>query len=160
MRLSTLFPLVLTVGVSFTRADEVSDEERCVEAIFEAYTHLSFTGSHSQPFLVDSCLNPLRTWSIYASVKVFCASSEIQPGLRHINKPCQGELSRTPYADIAPALTEDYIRSLRVVDYAEVPKAVELDTPVLISRAYYEASFRTNVSQTTSLSNRTERADG
>ncbi|KKA22462.1 Ferric-chelate reductase [Rasamsonia emersonii CBS 393.64] len=144
MRLLALFPLVLTLGVSFTRADEVSDEERCVEAIFEAYTHLSFTGSHSQPFLVDSCLNPLRTWSIYASVKVFCAPSEIHPGLRHINKPCQGELSRTPYADIAPALTEDYIRSLRVVDYAEVPKAVELDTPVLISRAYYEASFRTN----------------
>ncbi|KAL1966474.1 hypothetical protein VTN77DRAFT_4396 [Rasamsonia byssochlamydoides] len=158
MRLSALLSVVLTLGVSFTRADEVSDEERCVEAIFEAYTHLSFTGSHSQPFLVDSCLNPLRTWSIYASVKVFCVPDEIQPGLRHINEPCQGEMSRTPYADIAPALTEDYIRSLRVVDYAEVPKDVELDTPVLISRAYYEAAFRTNAAW--SLTSRMHRTYG
>jgi hypothetical protein len=149
MRPSVLiFSLALTFGVPFTTADEVSNEERCVEAIFEAYTHLSFTGSHSQPFLVNSCLNPLRTWSIYASVKVRCGPLEIDPGLRHINESCRkGGLSRTPYADIAPSLTEEYIRSLRVVDYEEVPKAVELDAPVLISRAYYDAAFRTNVSQ-------------
>lgn len=145
LRRLILLLLALIYGTLFVSADEVSDEERCVEAIFEAYLHLSFTGSHSQSFLTDSCTNILRTWSMYAAVKVYCPPREINPGLKHIDEPCQGELARTPYAEIEPELTDESIGRLRVVEYLEVPKALELNTSVLISRAYFEASVRTNV---------------
>lgn len=137
--------LTLICGTLFASADEVLDEERCVEAIFEAYSHLSFTGSHCQSFLADSCTNTLRTWSIYAAVKVYCSPQEVAPGLKHIDEPCRGELARTPYAEIEPQLTDEFISGLRVVESLEVPKAVELNASVLISKAYFGASFRTNV---------------
>lgn len=140
-----LILLALTCGI-LVSADEATNQERCVESIFEAYSRLSFNGSHSQPWLVNSCKNALRTRSIYAAAKVYCSPSEIQAGIAHINEPCQGDLARTPYSEIEPELTDEYIRGLRVVEYKEVSKAVELDSPVLISRAYFEAAFRTNVS--------------
>ncbi|KAJ9366216.1 hypothetical protein DTO282E5_9105 [Paecilomyces variotii] len=138
-----LILLALTCGI-LVSADEATNQERCVESIFEAYSRLSFNGSHSQPWLVNSCKNALRTRSIYAAAKVYCSPSEIQAGIAHINEPCQGDLARTPYSEIEPELTDEYIRGLRVVEYQEVSKAVELDSPVLISRAYFEAAFRTN----------------
>lgn len=140
-----LILLALTCGI-LASSDETTDQELCVQSIFEAYSRLSFNGSHSQPYLVNSCKNPLRTRSIYAAAKVYCSPSEIEAGLAHINEDCQGDLARTPYSEIEPELTDEYIRGLRVVEYREVPKAEELDSPVLISRAYFEAAVRTNVS--------------
>lgn len=86
---------------------------------------------------------PCRLVHEYPADVVHLCSGEA--GLKHIDEPCRGELARTPYAEIEPQLTDEFISRLRVVESLEVPKAVELNASVLISKAYFGASFRTNV---------------
>jgi hypothetical protein len=140
------FLLVLLYGAAPSHAREVKESEICVEAISEALATLSFYGN------LSICTNRLRTYSIYATIKLYCTEREIEPGLEYINKNCQGALSRLPYEDVEPELTNAFLRSLRVVDFQEVPSTEVLDTAVLISGSYFKAAYRTIVSGVSSSS--------
>lgn len=133
------FLLAFLYGTLPAVAYEVTESEACVEAINSAVTLLSFSSSDSTP---DHCTNLLRTYSIYAAVKLYCLEWEIEPGLKHINENCE---NRPPYEEIEPDLTDSYLQTLRVVEFGEVPADEELETVVLISRTYFDTYYRTIV---------------
>ncbi|KAK2754252.1 hypothetical protein FQN54_007131 [Arachnomyces sp. PD_36] len=136
------FPLLLgfLYGNPLALAEEVRESQVCAESINLAISLLSFSGSDAT---TDVCANRLRTYSLYAAIKSYCAVSDIRPGLDRINKDCREEQPRLPYAEIEPHLTETYLRSLRVVDLGEVSADEELETPVLISTTYFQTYYRT-----------------
>ncbi|KAK2798400.1 hypothetical protein FQN50_008840 [Emmonsiellopsis sp. PD_5] len=144
MHTQTLLPLLLIPGLSSASSPNL-ESARCVLSIVEAVSRLSFTGSLSTPYLVDSCTNKLRTYSIYASAKLYCTPSEIEDGLLILDRDCEKEgLERIPYGIIEPSLTEKYLRGLRVVEYKELSRGVELDEVVVVSRDWWWRVLRTN----------------
>ncbi|KAK2787958.1 hypothetical protein FQN52_006963 [Onygenales sp. PD_12] len=144
MHTQTLLPLLLIPGLSLALSPNL-ESARCVLSIVEAVSRLSFTGSLSTPYLVDSCTNKLRTYSIYASAKLYCTPSEIEDGLLILDRDCEKEgLERIPYGIIEPSLTEEYLRGLRVVEYKELSRGVELDEVVVVSRDWWWRVLRTN----------------
>lgn len=133
------FLLAFLYGILPASAKDVEDSQVCAESIGSAISLLSFSSNHSTP---DACTNRLRTFSIYAAVKLYCLEPEIKPGLERINKNCE---NRSSYAEIEPDLTDSYLRGLRVVDFQEVPVDEELEAVVLISRTYFDTYYRTIV---------------
>lgn len=133
------FLLALLYGTSSASANEVGKSQLCAESVSSAIALLSFSSNHSTP---DPCTNRLRTYSIYAAVKLYCLELEIEPGLDRVNKNCE---NRPRYSEIEPNLTDSYVRDLRVVDFREVPEDKELDTVVLISKTYFDTYYRTIV---------------
>jgi hypothetical protein len=124
---------------------ESPQSERCIVSISEALSYLRFRGTHNTSFLVDACTNRLRTYSEYAAAKVYCTETEIRHGLLLLDRDCsKAGLERQPYESVAPILTDGYIRSLRVLEFREVSKGVELTEPILISRNYFWRAYRTN----------------
>ncbi|PGH11306.1 hypothetical protein AJ80_07206 [Polytolypa hystricis UAMH7299] len=153
------------------------DKTRCVLAVAEALSRLSFAPNidppppppppppplpsqspnatitspitplkAKSPFLIDTCTNTLRTYSLYAGVKTYCTPTQIQDGLDFLNQDCErGGLERTPaYESVEGELTEEYIAGLRVVEVGEVSRGVRLEVVVLVSRGYWYRTGRTN----------------
>ncbi|PGH17682.1 hypothetical protein AJ79_01044 [Helicocarpus griseus UAMH5409] len=136
--------LLLLLAAGFSVASNI-ESTRCILSISEAVSHLSFTGSLSTPRQVDACTNKLRTYSLYAAATLYCSSAEIAEGLQILDSDCHKQgLQRIPYDVVRPELTWDYLRELRVVEYGEVPKKVELDEVVVVSRDWYWRVVRTN----------------
>lgn len=142
------FPVVLLfVSAGLTAAADISESARCIISIAEALSRLRFIGPSNSTFIIDACTNKLRTYSLYAAAKLYCSLSEIEDGSRVLDGECEKEgLERTPYNDIEPELSEEFIAGLRVVEFGEVNKEIRLSEPVLISHDYFWRAFRTNVS--------------
>lgn len=142
-----LTPLLILLVPSFLLASDI-ESTRCILSIAEAVSRLSFTGSLSTPQKSDACTNKLRTYSIYAAATLYCSSTEIEDGLEVLDDDCRKDgLQRIPYDTVQPELTERYLSSLRVVEYGEVSRSVELDEVVVVSRDWYWRVVRTNVSR-------------
>ncbi|EER42876.1 FRE family ferric-chelate reductase [Histoplasma capsulatum var. duboisii H88] len=139
-----LTPLLILLVPSFSLASDI-ESTRCILSIAEAVSRLSFTGSLSTPQKSDACTNKLRTYSIYAAATLYCSSTEIEDGLEALDDDCRKDgLQRIPYDTVQPELTERYLSSLRVVEYGEVSRGVELDEVVVVSRDWYWRVVRTN----------------
>ncbi|EEH07912.1 ferric-chelate reductase [Histoplasma capsulatum G186AR] len=139
-----LTPLLILLVPSFLLASDI-ESTRCILSIAEAVSRLSFTGSLSTPQKSDACTNKLRTYSIYAAATLYCSSTEIEDGLEVLDDDCRKDgLQRIPYDTVQPELTERYLSSLRVVEYGEVSRSVELDEVVVVSRDWYWRVVRTN----------------
>ncbi|PGH33087.1 hypothetical protein GX50_04069 [[Emmonsia] crescens] len=141
-RLLTSFLVLL--APSFSLASDI-ESTRCILSISEAISLLPFTGSLSTPREIDACTNKLRTYSIYAAATLYCSSTEIRDGLQILDDDCEKDgLQRIPYDAVQPELTERYLRGLRVVEYGEISRGVELDEVVLVSRDWYWRVLKTN----------------
>ncbi|KLJ05523.1 hypothetical protein EMPG_10998 [Blastomyces silverae] len=140
-----LIPLLILLAPGFSLASGI-EPSRCILSIAEAVSRLSFTGSLSTPRQIDTCTNKLRTYSIYAAATLYCSSTEIRDGLKVLDDDCGKDgLFRIPYETVQPELTERYLRGLRVVEYGEVSRGVELDEVVVVSYDWYERVVRTNL---------------
>jgi len=119
----------------------------CVDAVYEALSSLSFEGSSADAYWESTCQNPLKVGTIYASATRYCTNREISAGTALLEKYCleYGELGLLPYSNFKLNLTEEYLSSLRVIDYEEIPATENVTAVVLISTSYFEASFRTIV---------------
>lgn len=144
-----MFPNVLcalSILTTQSLALNLEKSQRCVVAISEALTHLSFAGSHNSSFIINVCMNELRTFSLYAAASVYCDSIDIENGLHLLDEECEKEgLSRIPYSSVEPLLSDEYIAGLRLLEFREVNKGVKLTDPVLISKDYFWRAYRTNV---------------
>ena len=91
--------------------------------------------------------------SMYAAAKLYCTPEEIQAGYDYYNPTCleYGGVEFTPYAKVEPNLTNDYIASLPVASYDDYKNVTIFNTPVLISRSYWEIARDTTVSKDLSL---------
>lgn len=137
---------VLFILAALSLASGLEKSQRCVVAISEALTYLSFAGSRKSSFIDKVCTNELRTFSLYAAARMYCNSVEIDDGLRLLDGECEKEgLVRIPYSSVEPVLSDEYIANLRVLEFREVDKGLELLDPVLISKDYFWRAYRTNV---------------
>jgi hypothetical protein len=154
MRLLQTVAALALLGSSLT--DALNKDQYCVDAVYEALSSLSFEGSSADVYWESTCQNLLKVGTIYASAKRYCTDHEISAGTALLRKYCleYGKLELLPYSDFQTILTEDYLSSLRVIDYEEIPATENVTAVVLISTTYFEASFRTIVSHRSPLYHR------
>jgi hypothetical protein len=128
-------------------ANALGKDQYCLDAVYEALSDLSFEGSSADAYWESTCQNPLKVGTIYASATRYCTEYEIIAGATLLNQYCTeyGEVELLPYSDFKANLSEEYINSLRVIDYEEIPATENVTAVVLISATYFDASFRTVV---------------
>jgi len=140
-----LFGILAQLAWSQTPKNQI-----CVSAVQQAYSTLEFEGPGYGSYYVTSCLNPIRIASIYVSSRRYCKPDEIVPGFEGLNGICEtyGGVSILPESAVAANLTDDAIERMPVLDMEEVPTTENVTAPFIISRSWFDLSFRTTVSLT------------
>ncbi|KAF2095576.1 ferric-chelate reductase [Rhizodiscina lignyota] len=142
MKLLTI--LLVLSGVAFGTVDEYTG---CLQGAQTAVNYLIFNVTDPTDYYGNLCTNKLYTISMYAAAKLYCTPREIQAGFDYFNPLCQedGGVELVPYSKIEPLLTDGYIISLPVANYSDYINATVFNTPVLISRSYWEMARDTYV---------------
>jgi len=145
MQLSYL--LAISAVSLITVAEELRKIEYCFDAVYEAFGDLTFVGNTADEYWESTCQNPLKLTSIYASAKTYCTDHEIHAGTLLLAHYCMeyGEVELVPMSKFAENLTKDFIKSMRVVNYGDIPETENITVPILLSGEYYGASHRTVV---------------
>lgn len=121
--------------------------ERCVTAAYTALNYLSFEGESRTGFWQTRCQNRLKVTSIYAAAEIYCNEDEKIAGFAQLDELCRtsANIELLPRQTVAENLTEEKIKQMKIVDFYAVPRDEVLNSPVLISSAYYDRVFRTIV---------------
>jgi ferric-chelate reductase len=121
--------------------------ERCVTATYTALNYLSFAGETTTGFWQTRCQNRLKVTSIYAAAEVYCDEDERIAGFAQLDELCRSSanIELLPRQTVAENLTKEKIKQMEIVDFLGTPRDEVLDSPVLISSAYYDRVFRTIV---------------
>jgi hypothetical protein len=146
-----LHPLALLALFSTSLADPaLKKDQYCFDAVYEAMSDLVFVGNTADDYWNSTCTNPLKLTSMYASGITYCTEHEIASGAKLLDYYCQeyGMVDLTPISEFSQNLTAEYIKTMRVVDYEEIPSTDNISYPILMSKSYFDASFRTVVSST------------
>jgi ferric-chelate reductase len=140
--------LFLYLYVLVAAASVIPQNQRCVTAVYTAYGYISFSGTHAKGSWNTRCQNSLEVTSIYAASDRYCSVPERQAGLSELEALCRqyAGVGLIPRERLAENLTDDAVRNMRVVEYLELSRRKPIASPVLISPAYYEVTFRTIVS--------------
>lgn len=120
---------------------------QCINGIQTALGSFVFAGSELLDYYTNMCTHELTVTSMWAAAKVYCTPKEIAAGSEVQAGYCTeyGMVELTPYSEVLPILTDDYIASLQVVTYDDIdPLAVWNDT-VLLSEDLYKLGYRTTV---------------
>ncbi|KAI1953886.1 hypothetical protein LOZ57_000228 [Ophidiomyces ophidiicola] len=140
-----LLPILITLPGVVVAGLGIPESARCIISIGEALSRLRFLNPSHSSYTAYVCTNRLYVYSMYAASKTYCTASEIYDGLRVIDRDCEQEgLTRIPYEDVEPELSDEYLAGLKRVEYGEFNKGTELPEPVLISKDYFQRAFRTN----------------
>jgi hypothetical protein len=145
------YPLALLALFSPSLADSaLRKDQYCLDAVYEALSELAFVGNTPDDYWNSTCTNPIRLTSMYASAMTYCTEHEITSGAKLLAAYCEeyGLVELTPISQFVKILTPEYIKTIRVVDYEEIPATENISSPILMSQSYYDASFRTTVSST------------
>ncbi|KAL4877944.1 ferric reductase like transmembrane component-domain-containing protein [Aspergillus karnatakaensis] len=119
-------------------------DERCVTAVYTAYTYITFAGRYSRKYLEARCENPLQVTSIYASSDIHCQPHERSIGLSQLEGVCRDAgLELIPREELAENLTEDALKLMHKVDYLELSGGDVMDKPVLLTPEHYRRVFLT-----------------
>ncbi|OAL47189.1 ferric-chelate reductase [Pyrenochaeta sp. DS3sAY3a] len=117
----------------------------CINGIRTAIAEFHFAGSAADDYWGSLCTNNLSVPSMWAATKVYCNPKEIEAGSKMLSEYCTeyGEVSLTPYAEVLPTLTDDFITSLELVDYEDFDEAKIWNHSILLSPKLFEAGQRT-----------------
>lgn len=138
--------LLLIYQISFTYVKAIPRNELCVTAIDTAYGYITFAGLANKNWQEYRCQNTLRVLSLYAASERYCDLSEKGPGFAQLQAQCRASgLDLIPRETFAANLTDHAISRMRVMEFRELPKKELVDTPVLISKLYFDRVFRTIV---------------
>lgn len=138
--LGALAGLVAT-GSAYSYADS------CLDGISTDVTSFTFAGNDPEDYYGSMCTGNLSVISLWAAAKKYCTPYEIEVGYVTVNGYCAyGLVELTPYADIEPLLTDEYMAAMHVVNYEDIDPTVVLDYPILISQELFEAGRKTVVS--------------
>jgi hypothetical protein len=123
-------------------------DQVCFDAVYEAYEELVFAGNAPDDYWIMTCTNPLKLVSMYASGITYCTEHEISSGTALLAQYCleYGDVGLIPISNFAENLTAEHIRTIKVVDYGEIPATENITVPILLSQSYYALSYRTVVS--------------
>jgi hypothetical protein len=126
---------------------DIAVNQECVAAVFNVVGNLNFEGIGYGDYYTGLCQNPLKATSVYAISKTYCPPNDLDPGFTYFAWACQsyGMVDLLPEADFAANLTEKAISSFPVLDQDDKRVLTNLTTPVLVSRDWFELSFRTEV---------------
>ncbi|KAI9932327.1 hypothetical protein ASPWEDRAFT_182854 [Aspergillus wentii DTO 134E9] len=140
-----MLPLWLFLLIPYVYSSTLLPEERCVTAVYTAYNYISFTGLPAEGFWETRCQNPLKVTSIYAASQVYCSPLEQFHGLNQLESFCRefGHVGLLPREQLTDNLTDDAVDRMMVVEYRQLPKKEAVDVPVLISKDYYDVTFKT-----------------
>lgn len=150
--MSARYYLMLSIWTCAAYSAEITPvHARCVNSIFSVYGSFTFAGVGSLSYYEAVCRNPLEVVSIYAASKVYCQSSDIQPGINYLSSLCEqnGGFKLLPWPNFSANLTQSSIDHMRVVDYGQVPPNEILNTSVLISKSFFDIGYETEVGPTT-----------
>ncbi|KAL5340243.1 ferric reductase like transmembrane component-domain-containing protein [Aspergillus crustosus] len=136
--------LSLLISATSVSSSILPVDERCVTAVYTAYTYITFSGRYSRKYLEARCENPLQVISIYASSDVYCKPHERLVGISQLEGICRDAgLQLISRGELADNLTEHAIKQMRSVDWSELPRDQVMDAPVLLSPTHYHRIFAT-----------------
>lgn len=145
-----MFLFKLLLGALFIRivsSRELANNEICFSAVYRAYKPIKFAGPAGKKQWVMYCRNHLKVASIYASAKVYCQPEEILSGVGVLEENCQRRISQPllPMSDFAANLTDETIAKMKVIENGEISPEKKVNTPVLISKKFFDLSLKTVV---------------
>ena len=137
-----IFLLLLTALLSYGVA---ADDTLCVNAITTAVTPFKFADASS--YYVDVCAGSMTSLSVWAAAKTYCTPLEAEAGIRSLNVTClqHGGMELTSYDDTQGNFTDEFMKSLKVVEYEDIAEAKLWNETILISKPLFETSERTVV---------------
>lgn len=136
----------LVVASLLTLCTAIAPHQYCGDAVQSVVSSFTFNGTGPDEYTANYCSNQLGVLSMAAGVKTYCSTDEVQPGWDLLTGYCTSDgLDLTPWADILPSLTNDFISSLPVVEFADIAEAVVQNSSILISRDLWRTSYRTTV---------------
>jgi hypothetical protein len=139
--------LVILLHVPPALSQITPPNERCVTAVYTAYDYISFAGLPNKGLWEPRCQNRLHVLSIYAASILYCSDAERLTGFAQFEAQCRdyASVKLIPREEFAANLTDEAITRMRVVEFRELPKKENVDTPILISKLYYGRVLRTIV---------------
>lgn len=140
-----VLPLLLVLpGLALGVVDQYVD---CLDGIYTAISYLTFSGTDATDYYGTACTNKVVVTSMWAAAKMYCTPKQIDLGYKQLDKQCEeyGSVALTPYSEVLPTLTDQYIKSLPVAQYSDIKAGTIFNTSVLISRSLYKAGRDTYV---------------
>ncbi|KAJ5088871.1 hypothetical protein N7456_012487 [Penicillium angulare] len=137
--------LMLVLSALCAWGASLPDDVRCVTAIYSAYNYITFAGVPAKGFWDTRCQNPLKVTSIYAASEVYCRDTERAAGLAQMAAECEefGHVQLLPRDAVAENLTEDAVRGMRIVKFAELTRSDVMNAPIMISASYFNRVYNT-----------------
>ncbi len=135
--------------VPYAMSSIIAVDQECVSAVYSIIGDLNFEGIGYGDYYMGVCQNPLKVISIYAIAKTYCAPAEVQPGVDYLNWSCQnyGGIELIPASEVAVNLSEESIRSYPILQQSDEDSTMNLTTPILISRDWFDLGFHTEVGE-------------
>ena len=139
--------LILSLAWSGLSLGAVDEYTGCLGGIETAISYLTFNGTDPEDYYGNLCTNKIVVTSMWAAAKLYCTPKQIEAGVKQFGGYCTeyGGVTLTPYLNVLPVLTDDYIKSLPVAQYSDIGAGTVWNTSVLISRSFYKAARNTYV---------------
>ena len=119
----------------------------CVDGIRTDLADFVFAGTNVSDYWGNICTNDLTVTSIWAAVKTYCTQKQIHDGEEMLSEYCMeyGFVTLTPYANVLPLLTDDFVASLQIVEYEDMDPTIVWNNSVLLSKQFFVAGEKTVV---------------
>ena len=130
----------------------------CIDGIRTSLAGIVFEGTDHDDYWVNICTNNLSVTSMWAAAKLYCTDHERADGEEMLAGYCTeyGFVTLTPYDDVLPILTDQFIKSLPIVEFEDVDLPVIWNNSVMLSEKLFEASKRTVVCSFKEMCNETD----
>ncbi|KAE8441763.1 hypothetical protein EG329_004321 [Mollisiaceae sp. DMI_Dod_QoI] len=141
----TFLSLFLLLHTSQGTLNEVSVATECIDSIVSVVSDFTFAGADLD-YYVTACTYNLSVYSMWSAAKLYCTPTEIEAGSALYSGYCveYGAVELVPYSEIEPKLTDAYIESLQVVNFDDIDETAIWNNSILISKALYQTSRRTD----------------
>lgn len=140
---------ILLLALSGTSLAVVDEFTGCIDGVRQAVARINFNGTLELGYWDKLCGTDMGATSLWTGAKVYCTPKEIDIGGTMIIGYCQkyGNVTLVPYAKVLPKLTDAYINSLPVAEYADstAVAATVFYTPVLVSGKFFKSAKDTVV---------------
>ena len=140
-------PLLL-LGLLLTReasCKSLPKNQICISALINAYSSLTFEGPET--YYGSACQSPYKVASLYASCWRYCDQDAVDAGIAYWEDTCHryGKVDLISQSAVAENLTDKAIAAMPLVEQGEIPLTEVLNKPVMISKFWFDVSYRTVV---------------
>lgn len=124
-----------------------SADTNCINGIRTALAEIVFDGTDPKDYWGNICTNNLSVTSMWATAMVYCTERERIAGEDMLSEYCTeyGSVTLTPYDDVLPLLTDEFIKALPQVNFKDVDAPAIWNNSVILSEKLFTASTHTVV---------------